>query len=261
MEASSAIDISRDWQLAPKDDNVLILSHWHFWELAPKGGQPVTAAPAFNVLEQPGVRFRQGGHGYCRFYAKGNPGPTFLVYETSAWTGACRIDIGPFLKRGTGVQMNVVEIHFGEEGLLLEPFRLYGDFKVSFPHAGFPPGRLDYKPAQGSLRELDSWDDIGYPHFAGTMLYKKEVALSEEWLAGAETVWPYAEEINDVARLVVNGEEQGNVLCEPFAWEILSVLQAGINRIGIEAANSPVALFEGGRKRAGIRGRVLLLKR
>jgi hypothetical protein len=61
--------------------------------------------------------------------------------------------------------------------------------------------------------------------------------------------------------LYVNGICMGTCLSEPFAWEVTESLQAGVNRISIEAVNSPIALFEGGRKRAGLRGRIRLIKR
>lgn len=284
-DAGFTIDISRDWSLKPKNDNVLVLSHWHFWDHERKQGQPVTLTPAVNLIAQPSVCFDKEGHGYCRFYAEGDPGPTFLVYEQSAWSGECviavngqeipfgrqtrrydvhnfEVDISPYLKRGSGVQTNVVEAHFHAGGQLREPFRLYGAFKVSFPYAGFPPGQLHYGDSECHLHHLDSWDDVGYPHYAGTMAYEKEITLTEEWLdSEAESAWLYAEEVNDAARLYVNGICMGTCLSEPFAWDVTGSLQAGVNRISIEAVNSPIAMFEGGRKRAGLRGRIRLIKR
>ncbi|WP_158560531.1 glycosyl hydrolase [Paenibacillus contaminans] len=283
-ELDSTIDLTRDWQLKPEADNVLILSHWHFRETVPQEEEGITAAPAVNMIENPGPVFEKEGYGYCRFYSRGTPGPTHLVYELSAWEGDCRIvvngkpvqparkvrrydvnnfemDITPFLHKGIGRQTNIVEVRFSSGGRLKEPFRLYGEFEVTFPYAGFPPGQLAYGQRTGRISELDSWDDLGFPHYAGTMTYIKDVTLQEEWLRAADgngSIWLQAAEVNDVARLFINGVEQGTRLCEPFAWNVTNSLKSGSNRIAFEVANSPIAFFEGGRKRAGLRGKISL---
>ncbi|MBP1995371.1 glycosyl hydrolase [Paenibacillus eucommiae] len=291
-EFSSTLDLSRNWQMKPNADNVLNLSHWHFRETAPQGEEGITAAPVVNMIENPGPIFEKEGYGYCRFYTRGTPGPTYLVYELSAWEGDCcvavngqllqpaqkvrrydvnnfEVDITPFLHKGNGRQINIVEVRFSSGGQLKEPFRLYGDFTVSFPYTGFPPGQLSYEPQTGHLSELDSWDDLGFPHYAGTMTYIKDITLQEEWLKGAggtggtggtSSIWLQAAEVNDVARLFINGVEQGTRLCEPFAWNVTNSLKSGENRITFEVANSPITFFEGNRKRAGIRGAISLTR-
>lgn len=284
---SSDLNLSDGWLLLPQDQNVLNLTHWHFWDEDPRlNYAAITSEPAVNVLEMAGSDRRHEYWAFCRFYSQGKVTQTNLVFDHSCWEGECiikvngstvpdaakvrrydvnnwEIDITALVKQGDDpIQLNWVEAYFPSGGRLMEPLRLYGDFRVQFPYAGFPPGSIRYGEIPKAHRTLQTWDDIGFPHYAGTMIYEKEVNLSAEWL-GAESessIYLCIESVYDVARLFVNGVETKTRYCAPFAWEIAALLSAGPNRLRLEIANSPVTLFEGSRKKSGMLGSVKLIK-
>lgn len=281
------VDLSDGWQIVRQEPNVLNLTHWHFWNEDPRLlDAAITAVPTINVLDTAGPDQANEHWAFSRFYSKGKAEQTYLVFDQSAWEGQCvikvngtvlqspakirrydvnnrEVEITHLVSQGDGdLQLNWVEVHFPSGGQLLEPFRLYGDFRVHFPYTGFPPGQVCYGAEPTAHKKLLSWDEIGYPHYAGTMTYEKQVMLPNEWLHMdlEDGIFLYAESVFDVARLFVNGVESKTCYCDPFAWEFTALLQPGANRLKFEIANSPVSLFEGSRKKAGILGSVKLIK-
>jgi|GEM_PF-1050448 len=280
-------DLSHEWTVAPQDENVLLLNHWHLWDRDPRLERlPVTSAPAIDLCERHGTDASTPFWGFARFYTRGKPRKTTLVYEQSAWEGRCtirvngvemseavpvrrfdacnfEIEITPYLQEDSHGCLNWIEVYFPDGGQMKEPFRLYGDFHVGLPHAaGFSPGQLDYGEMERHLHTLDSWDQLGFPHYSGTFTYEKRVEIPTEWLndESAAGIYLVLDRVDDVASLICNGVQLGVRFEEPFVWNVASVLQAGTNLLSFDVANSPVNLLEGVCKRSGITGRVRMIK-
>ncbi len=280
-------DLSNEWTVAPQDENVLLLNHWHLWDRDPiLEHLPVTNAPAIDLCERHGSDISTPFWGFARFYTRGKPRKTTLVYERSAWEGRCTIrvngeevpapvpvrrfdacnfevEITPYIQEDSHGCLNWIEVYFPDGGQMKEPFRLYGDFHVGFSHAaGFSPGELDYDESSRQLHTLDSWDQLGFPHYSGTFTYEKEIEIPTEWLndESAAGIYLVLDRVDDVASLTCNGVRLGVRFEEPYAWNVASALQAGTNLLSIDAANSPVNLLEGVCKRSGITGRVRMMK-
>jgi hypothetical protein len=284
--SEESIDLSGGWRLKPLAQNTLNLTHWHFWDQDPRLlHTSIASSPANQVLDGGGPYQDREGWAFSRFYTQGTVSETSLVFDRTAWEGECiikvnghivpdaievrrydvnnlEIDITSFIRPGDDrLALNWVEAYFPSGGRLLEPLRLFGHFRVEFPYTGMPPGKICYGTAPNLYRTLHSWDEIGFPHYAGTMIYEKEIDLSEDWLQAesGSGIYLCAESVYDVARLLVNDVETKTRYCDPFAWELTTILKPGRNKLQLEVANSPVALFEGTRKKSGLLGGVKLM--
>ncbi|MBP1995102.1 glycosyl hydrolase [Paenibacillus eucommiae] len=278
------VDLASDWKVAPEADNVLVLTQWHFWEknLGPEADW-VTTVPPIDIYEQPGLLFSGDGWGFARFFVKGEPQTTKLVFEKSAWEGECEIlvnghsipapvqvrrfdvcnyeaDITAFILGGEALQLNLVELRF-KHGRLMEPLRIYGDFHLSMPYSGFSIGHINYEGNPAALFCLTSWEELGYPHYSGTVSYEKCMDLPEKWgNEESQCIYFSAEDICDVATLFVNGIEAGTRMCKPFVWEVTSLVNSGSNQYVLKVANSPLSLFQGAYVKSGIFGAVKLIR-
>src|SRR5690606_27170508 len=77
--------------------------------------------------------------------------------------------------------LNWLQVTFPEGGMLCDPLRLYGKFIVSLPYVGSSTGLLRETPQCREQHGLTDWTQLGYPHYSGTMVYEKEMILSNEW--------------------------------------------------------------------------------
>ena len=82
--------------------------------------------------------------------------------------------------------------------------------------------------------ELRPVSDI-LPTFSGFMRYERDV-----WIENPSKPFVIeAENFYEVGRIFVNGEETDFRLCPPYRFDLGKVLKKGINRVVIEAANTP----------------------
>ena len=73
------------------------------------------------------------------------------------------------------------------------------------------------------------------PGFSGTIRYKKTLQIGER----PAEAYLAAEQVYEVMRVFVNGEEAGTVLTPPYQLPIGQFLAAGDNTIEIEVATTP----------------------
>jgi hypothetical protein len=93
---------------------------------------------------------------------------------------------------------------------------------------------------------LKSWEELGTPGFAGPATYRKQFTVAAS--PGGKQVFLEIGEVNDYARLIVNGKEIGARAWQPYRWDITGALKAGSNDLQIQVNALPAA------ERAGAAG-------
>ena len=88
--------------------------------------------------------------------------------------------------------------------------------------------------ASETAESLHPYSDA-HPKFSGVLRYEKDFTLSE--VAGTE--WLDCENVYEVMRVSVNGQEAGCVIRPPYRLEIGSLLRPGTNHIVIDVATTP----------------------
>lgn len=282
-----SLDISHGWHITPQSPNVLNLTIWHIWREYPRINQvPITATKWVNLMTD-SVGIETGGDdvwAFARFFISGDTGETSLVYETSTFEGQVEIRVNgrivpePSKERvydlnnlsspitqllATGSdreQLNWVEAHIGANSTMVEPLRLYGNFRVMQPCTEFESPILKYCDPKMDLHDLQEWDTLGYPHYAGTMRYEKKINIPEDFLDSEAEIYLFAQEVNDAGKLTVNGINAGTRYGHNACWTVTELLHKGSNSICMDVANSPASLLEGRRKRSGMLGEISLIK-
>ena len=84
------------------------------------------------------------------------------------------------------------------------------------------------------MPRLAAWDEIGMPHFSGTLDYVKEVEIPRP--TGREIL--KIENVRHTARVFVNSKLAGERMWAPFEFEIGKFLKSGTNEIRIEVSNT-----------------------
>ncbi len=97
------------------------------------------------------------------------------------------------------------------------------------------------------------WTEAGYPFYSGIGAYSQHVEIPAKYAAGARLVLELGE-VHDCCRVLVNGEEAGVRLWEPWAADISGKVEAGINEVTVEVANSATNLYNKERRVSGLRG-------
>ena len=118
--------------------------------------------------------------------------------------------------------------------LLQDPLDISENWNVSFdPDMGGPESY--------QMETLTSWSDAdvdGIRYYSGTAVYSKDVNLKEEALSGEPEVFIAFEEIQEVARIIVNGTDCGIVWAPPYRVNITKAIRSGSNRIVVEVTNT-----------------------
>ena len=110
----------------------------------------------------------------------------------------------------------------------IDPVVVCGDFMVGPEDEG--PVLL---PACGRAG-IEGWTQSGYPHFAGTGVYRQEVELDAP-PAEARLVM---ESAFAAAEVVVNGRHAGTRAWRPYVFDISGLLKEGANTIEVRVANA-----------------------
>ena len=111
-----------------------------------------------------------------------------------------------------------------------ERIDLSKDWRLSLAPAADPP-------VFGAEERVETLRPVSdeHPSFSGLMRYEKTVTLPEK----PEEAWFTAQQVFDVLRLTVNGEEAGVCLTPPWAMQIAQYLRPGENTITVEVASTP----------------------
>lgn len=105
---------------------------------------------------------------------------------------------------------------------------------------------LSFSPGMGApesyeLDKLKSWTDIndeGIRYYSGTTAYSKTMDVDEVLLQSSRRVFIQFQEIQEVAKVIVNGNECGILWSPPYRAEIGKFLKAGQNEISVEVINT-----------------------
>jgi hypothetical protein len=79
---------------------------------------------------------------------------------------------------------------------------------------------------------LKSWEDLGAPSFAGPATYRKQFTAAAA-PAGKRLFLEIAE-VNDYARVKLNGKELEPHAWQPYRWEVTGVVKPGPNDLEVE---------------------------
>lgn len=97
------------------------------------------------------------------------------------------------------------------------------------------------KNTQFTLENLVSWTDITDKHinnYSGMATYEKEIILTKEEVSNTKSAFVLFENIQEMARVYVNGKDCGIIWTHPFKAEISKHLKSGVNTIKIEVVNT-----------------------
>ena len=108
-----------------------------------------------------------------------------------------------------------------------------GAWKVTFQaDRGAPPSI-----GMPSLYPLNEAKDAGIRHFSGTAQYAKTLDVEKSWIQSKGNILLDLGEVNDIAEVVVNGRNVGQLWKAPYRIDIRPYLQAGANRIDVRVTN------------------------
>ncbi len=104
---------------------------------------------------------------------------------------------------------------------------------------GFHPGMGG--PEAYQMDHLTSWPEIdsaGVKYYSGTATYSREFAVSGEMLANKPTVYIAFGDIQETARVIINGYDAGIIWTPPYRADITGHLKPGTNEIKVEVINT-----------------------
>jgi hypothetical protein len=96
-------------------------------------------------------------------------------------------------------------------------------------------------PPELELQKLYSWSDMeedGIKYYSGTASYSRSFKISKDYLNQHTSVFLDFEDIQEIARVIVNGQDCGIIWTPPFRKEISKHLISGENKITIMVANT-----------------------
>jgi hypothetical protein len=79
---------------------------------------------------------------------------------------------------------------------------------------------------------LKSWEALGTQSFAGPATYRKQFTLPAA--PAGKRVFLEIADVNDYARVKVNGKELEGRAWQPYRWEVTNVVKAGSNELEVE---------------------------
>jgi hypothetical protein len=116
----------------------------------------------------------------------------------------------------------------------VETMDISTDWKISFD-------TLMGGPASVLLPNLISWPEMengGARYYSGTATYTREFTLEKERLAAGLEAFVQFEEIQEMARVLVNGDDCGVVWLPPYKTRITPHLREGSNTLTVHAVNT-----------------------
>jgi hypothetical protein len=79
---------------------------------------------------------------------------------------------------------------------------------------------------------LKSWEDLGTQSFAGPATYRKQFTIST--VPAGNRVFLEIADVNDYAKVKLNGKELEGHAWQPYRWEVTNVVKAGSNDLEVE---------------------------
>lgn len=100
---------------------------------------------------------------------------------------------------------------------------------------------VNEKRFEKAYEELTGWEqEAQLMYYSGEGVYSKSLQLSEEEygkVSSTEKVYLKLDNIGEVAKIIVNGIEVGNIIKQPYQLNIKEALRAGENTITVKASN------------------------
>jgi hypothetical protein len=96
-------------------------------------------------------------------------------------------------------------------------------------------------PESFQLEKLSSWTEIdnkGINYYSGSANYSKDFSVSKETLSKETEAFVVFEDIQEMARVLVNGNDCGIVWLPPYKTNITRHLKAGANNITVQVINT-----------------------
>ena len=79
---------------------------------------------------------------------------------------------------------------------------------------------------------LKSWETLGTQSFAGPATYRKQFTAPA--LPAGKRVFLEIADVNDYARVKLNGKEMEGRAWQPYRWEVTNMVKAGSNDLEVE---------------------------
>ena len=106
--------------------------------------------------------------------------------------------------------------------------------------------KVDFDPKMGApetyqFEKLNSWTEVknkGINYYSGSAYYSKEFSISEGVLSQEVEAFVVFEDIQEMARVTVNGNECGIVWTPPYKTNITKFLKEGTNKISVQVINN-----------------------
>jgi hypothetical protein len=109
---------------------------------------------------------------------------------------------------------------------------------------------LNGKPVTTPLK---SWEDLGTQSFAGPATYRKQFTVSA--LPAGNRVFLEIADVNDYAKVKLNGKELEGRAWQPYRWEVTNVVKPGSNDLEVEVRTTASGRGFGGPPPAPAGGR------
>lgn len=96
-------------------------------------------------------------------------------------------------------------------------------------------------PDSASFAELISWDqrdEDGIRYYSGTAVYSRKITLGENALDNYDKAFISFTDIQEVARVIINGNDCGIIWSPPYTAEITPYLEPGTNHIEVQVVNT-----------------------
>ncbi|MBT3244125.1 MAG: hypothetical protein HN352_13335 [Bacteroidetes bacterium] len=126
------------------------------------------------------------------------------------------------------------DLQYGFQGESIKPIDITDNWDISFnTEMGGP------KTYQ--LEKLISWtdsDNQGVRYYSGSAKYSRDFSISEETLSEETEAFVRFEDIQEMARVFVNGNDCGFVWTPPYKARITPYLKVGTNKITVHVINT-----------------------
>jgi len=96
-------------------------------------------------------------------------------------------------------------------------------------------------PESYQLEKLISWTDIdheGINYYSGSASYSRDFSIGEEKLSNMTEAFVVFGDIQEMARISVNGNDCGIVWLPPYKAKITPYIKAGTNTITVQVINT-----------------------
>lgn len=124
--------------------------------------------------------------------------------------------------------------HLQNPGEINDPLDISDNWNISFnPEKGGPESYL--------VEKLTSWSEIGIEgikYYSGSGSYSRDFSVGEGTLSEGTEAFVVFEDIQEMARVFVNGNDCGILWTPPYSARITPYLKDGINNITVEVINT-----------------------